>query len=60
ESSDITPKNAPLDSVTNSTSKKLARQLDFNAFGGAPVTAPLPEQPQPPPTLPPLPAAKLG
>ncbi|XP_045822548.1 protein tesmin/TSO1-like CXC 5 isoform X1 [Trifolium pratense] len=60
ENSDITPKNVPLDSVANSTSKKLARQLDFNAFGGAPVTAPLPEQQQPPPTLPPLPAAKLG
>lgn len=55
EGSDIPPKNAPLDSV-----KKLARQLDFNAFGGTPVTAPLPEHPQPSPTLPPLPATKLG
>lgn len=66
EGSDIPPKNVPFDSSSNLNSKKLARQLDFNAVGGTPVTVPLPEQPQqspailPPATLPPLPSAKLG
>ncbi|CAI8619781.1 unnamed protein product [Vicia faba] len=63
EGSDIPPKNVQFDLVSASNSKKLARQLDFNTFGGTPVTAPLPplpEQSQPPVTLPPLPSAKLG
>ncbi|KAI5383000.1 hypothetical protein KIW84_070416 [Lathyrus oleraceus] len=60
EGSDIPPKNLLFDSVSASNSKKLARQLDFNNFGGTQVTVSLPEQSQPPATLPPLPSAKLG
>ncbi|XP_004503448.1 protein tesmin/TSO1-like CXC 5 [Cicer arietinum] len=62
EGSDCPPQNAPLDAVSTATPKKLARQLDFNAFpGGIPVTSPLPEQTQPPltTTLPSLPSAKF-
>lgn len=49
---DCPPNNASLEGVLL-PSKKLARQLDFTAFGGVP-----PEPPQPPPTLPLLPSVR--
>lgn len=44
ESSDISPKNAPFDSVSTLILKKLTRKIDLNALGGTQVTATLLEQ----------------